>query len=894
MSSMKFSISGWIDPAKFEPLLQYLPVLDLPLEMIGKMNQEFDWSIPREVSHPIVSQLRGFLNEVDRIYRQYTSVLDNAYVRLAEEDDVRIASLENIASALLGKPVRELTDHHLYITHRALLRDRVGFGIINFESRVARLFSIRSKKQLEMLTTVQRWIREFRAALPSDPATKSPHLPDIPGGRQPDGYQIINRFIQHSKPLILSSRQNRDMRAEGLGPDKTAAPVSQSVLNFPNDTGDEAFIEQRAKIIQFFEAWTVQRNFISDDIAFSTLPGLVLRETGLYPQDTLDWIAGLTFLQEIGVVSPHINLALFNVDLLLPLSQYSTRLQKLATVAESTAKQPSIVEQDQMKHLRHDWGSLPIYCVDGPNTKDRDDGVSIEPVAGEPGHFWLRIHIANPTAVLGPDSILSILAQHQSETLYCPEGAHPMLPDTIIQHCSVRNNSPLLTFSAKVNMDGEVLDYDVRSASSKNVLFLTYDEVNAVNHPSYQSPFTRRVIGGPLANASRPSSLTEDTKKDLRLLRDITEALFRKRLKVVGIVGDYHHQMEVNVYAGVDSTGRGLPMPFATRTRKAQLQVHGDPIIEWITQPFKLDLFIDGHNDGKIHTADSRLLIQEVMLLAGQVGAKWTGARNLPSIYRGRTTQHGQEQAVMDFKLKHGSKAPTLAHTDVERFVLSQTLTVASGTGILSTQPVHHFGLGIDAYSLVTSPLRRFSDMVTHWQIEAALRHEFETRTSLVGSTHEKPWLPFQLQDVKRIARRTRLREFLIRTAQRTSTEKWIAHYLFRAFYYNEAPLPATWRVMLLKGSTTNNLFYPTMAIELDNCFNVQFERSRRDHIITEERLFQKYDIWEVAIDKIVPAQKLIGVKPVRLVSRLREEYAQEIRVIQEEVQRFGGPLKWF
>jgi exoribonuclease-2 len=42
----------------------------------------------------------------------------------------------------------------------------------------------------------------------------------------------------------------------------------------------------------------------------------------------------------------------------------------------------------------------------------------------------------------------------------------------------------------------------------------------------------------------------------------------------------------------------------------------------------------------------------------------------------------------------------------------------------LSTRPGRHSGLGLDTYIQVTSPLRRYTDLLTHLQIRAVLRGE--------------------------------------------------------------------------------------------------------------------------------------------------------------------------
>ncbi len=44
--------------------------------------------------------------------------------------------------------------------------------------------------------------------------------------------------------------------------------------------------------------------------------------------------------------------------------------------------------------------------------------------------------------------------------------------------------------------------------------------------------------------------------------------------------------------------------------------------------------------------------------------------------------------------------------------------------GLLGLYASRHAGLGLDAYAQVTSPIRRYSDLLAHWQIKSFLRNE--------------------------------------------------------------------------------------------------------------------------------------------------------------------------
>src|SRR6201999_2388430 len=118
---------------------------------------------------------------------------------------------------------------------------------------------------------------------------------------------------------------------------------------------------------------------------------------------------------------------------------------------------------DSMAKYRHDWGDLRVYCIDPPGTKEVDDGLSCEPVPGEPDHFWIRAHIANPTAFLSsrtdsPTAKIAALARQMGGSVYLPDQHHAMLPNFVNEACSIASGSAALTFSFKIDRGGNMLD----------------------------------------------------------------------------------------------------------------------------------------------------------------------------------------------------------------------------------------------------------------------------------------------------------------------------------------------------------------------------------------------------------------------------------------------------
>ena len=99
----------------------------------------------------------------------------------------------------------------------------------------------------------------------------------------------------------------------------------------------------------------------------------------------------------------------------------------------------------------------------------------------------------------------------------------------------------------------------------------------------------------------------------------------------------------------------------------------------------------------------SRMLVTEAMVMAGEAAARFALERGLPFPF---TTQESTDAAD---RQPAGLAA---------MYALRRTLRPRQ----YSSQPGAHGGLGLEVYAQVTSPLRRYLDLVAHQQLRACLR----------------------------------------------------------------------------------------------------------------------------------------------------------------------------
>ncbi len=106
----------------------------------------------------------------------------------------------------------------------------------------------------------------------------------------------------------------------------------------------------------------------------------------------------------------------------------------------------------------------------------------------------------------------------------------------------------------------------------------------------------------------------------------------------------------------------------------------------------------------------ARELVAEMMILAGEVAARYGQQHNLPMLFRAQQ----QPELPPEEELMRLPGGP----------VRSCALRRCMPRSEVSLTPFRHASLGLDTYAQVTSPIRRYGDLLAHFQIKAHLRGE--------------------------------------------------------------------------------------------------------------------------------------------------------------------------
>lgn len=152
-----------------------------------------------------------------------------------------------------------------------------------------------------------------------------------------------------------------------------------------------------------------------------------------------------------------------------------------------------------------------------------------------------------------------------------------------------------------------------------------------------------------------------------------------------------------------------------------------------------------------IDSSPSRQLVAEMMIMTGEIGGRYGIENNLPLPYRGQP----QPELPPEEELLQLPAGPT-------RFCAIRSCMPRSE---MSMSAIRHASLGLDSYVQVTSPIRRYTDLLSHFQIKAHLRGEE---------------LPFAREELQEIVYSVSSSSYEATLVERQTNRYWSLEYLRR------------------------------------------------------------------------------------------------------------------
>ncbi|TPX57959.1 hypothetical protein PhCBS80983_g03453 [Powellomyces hirtus] len=461
-------------------------------------------------------------------------------------------------------------------------------------------------------------------------------------------------------------------------------------------------------------------------------------------------------------------------------------LVKQMVVSPTGPLEESFYQRDPCAEIRRDFGQLPVYVIDDPSAHELDDGMSVEDT---PEGLWVHVHIADPTAYIPPSHPLSLTAQLRANSIYLPERHYPMMPDFLSnERFNLGKSQCAITFSARVGEDGEFVDIDVKPSIVRNVKIIHYDDVDEIldwskiygvkQKPSDRSPWIHEILEAknakPGVKGHSALGLDANGVKALRLLQKTMLNATAARIRNGGCIPDQlATRISVNPY----------PQPFTPATNP--------PTPYYPAKETWPSISLKAETSG--HLSPAHMMVSECMIMAGRVAAKWCIDRDVPAIYRGqpymidsaKSQNRNFEEAIKALDAARAAQDP---ETGVIPFVPFSKLLPYMPSAVVDMKPIGHFSMGIPApsettatpgmalssmtgYVKVTSPLRRYKDMIVHWNMKAHML-----------ATHNKTKVvyPFESDAVRQVATPLRSMEKSTSLLNNRTERHWATEWIRR------------------------------------------------------------------------------------------------------------------
>ncbi len=358
------------------------------------------------------------------------------------------------------------------------------------------------------------------------------------------------------------------------------------------------------------------------------------------------------------------------VDILSIVNKYGINDTFSDEVMDEVQKLPNEVSEEEIVG-RRDLREKQIFTIDGDDTKDIDDAISIDILNNT--NYKLGVHIADVSYYVKENSKIDEEAYDRGTSVYLADRVIPMLPHKLSNGiCSLNPNVDRLAISCEmeINHKGEVVSYDIFESVIRSKKQMTYKCVNKI--------------------------LEENIVPDG--YEPYVESL-KKMMELSKILRDY-------------KTRRGC-IDFNIEEAKIIVNDKGEAI----------DVVLRNRGVGE-------KLIEDFMIAANETVASCIYFMNLPFVYR----IHGEpnEEKINNFLkfisilgYKVNGKIKEITPKEMQRIlkqlsdkkefsILSRLLLRSMQKAVYDKKNIGHFGIASKCYTHFTSPIRRYPDTTVH------------------------------------------------------------------------------------------------------------------------------------------------------------------------------------
>ncbi|RMD42982.1 hypothetical protein DV735_g2104, partial [Chaetothyriales sp. CBS 134920] len=768
------TIHNFASEEELAPLVEQLPIKAM-FERMSDATHVHDLpkgDLPRHAAAQLVDRMKTLFKDMKQFRRAHLAAIDALYDRVADEHDYRYMRFERLVEQALGVDFKSLDAAGRMSAFLAIWHDSVKLLLVQLTGESALSVLVVPKTTTRSNAQVIEWSRRYQQAAAD--ASKGRNV------QKALAENPLSGFIDKARRIILKSRRIRSPTTLGyLGPSNEA--TKHRFVGVTQESG-EVFSEAEQMIIRFiWDAYWRQPQPRARN-KYHGVASLLLRAVGAYPNMRLDSNIGRLFLQEIGCGAPWTEGREAVVILPIPgqpgqmgrmTDLYKRRAREELTNLPKNRSEGSFPLPDTLAHIRKDLGDMPVLCIDNVHTRVLDDGLSLEPSPDHDDAYWLHVHIAHPSAFFNPAHPLSQAARRMGSTLYASGTKSFMIDLEVCDYLSLGPGAEAFTVSTLLRENGEVLDVKVGATKVNNVVRLEHD---AVDHLlGFDPPPMASIIVGPDINL-RPTSERKIPDESLERAKAHIPSL-QKMLQLLR-ARFVRREQEVPVAANwlVPPAGAGSIKAFVNFEEANDRERLGKSF-HYLSDP-TIKIEIDTTQEPRrLSTINYQLdVVAHAMLTCGESFGKWLRDRQIPGIFHGNQTSAGYPIERLN------------QMTAQERIVFPSTN--------IQADPVPHATLNLAQFCRVTSPLRRFPDLMSQWNADTYLRAEAAGLVKRGGPATALDF-PISKPEIQEYIKTDFWAIGVLNNRNSVAAKHWLFLAMFRAFHFKEAELPELWDVQM-------------------------------------------------------------------------------------------------
>jgi len=358
------------------------------------------------------------------------------------------------------------------------------------------------------------------------------------------------------------------------------------------------------------------------------------------------------------------------VDILSVMAKYGINSGFSDEVMKEALETPNEVTKSDIEG-RRDLTNEMIFTIDGDDTKDIDDAISIEKL--KDGGFKLGVHIADVSYYVKEGSKLDDEAYDRGTSVYLADRVEPMYPHKLSNGiCSLNPMVDRLAISCvmEINSKGEVVSPEIFESVIRSRKQMTYKNVNKI-----------------LEENTIPEGY-EEYADTLRMMKECAD-LLRKNKNNRGYIDFDIDELKLIIDA------EGKVTDIKKRERGVGEKLIEDFMIAANEAVATTIYFMELPFVYRVHGLPSEEKIQNFLKFIGVLGYKVDGI--LKNI-----TPRAMQQILEQLKDKK------------EFHILSSVLLRSMQKAVYDKVNIGHFGLASKCYTHFTSPIRRYPDTTVH------------------------------------------------------------------------------------------------------------------------------------------------------------------------------------